>query len=262
MFGVVRFARALLSMNLRSALEYRVAFVSGALFMAISDAMWIVFWGLFFARFPVVRGWTLEDVVATWAIAAFGFGFANGFFGASGVEGVRIIVDGRLDYHLSVPKNTMLHYLLSKLNVPSLGDLAFGPLVYLVVVRPDAGRLALFLLLGLLAAVIFVSFGTIVNATAFYAGNSENLAMQMTNALITFSTYPPGIFSAVVKVVLFAAIPAGFVTYLPVELLRDFDPARLAAVAAFAAGILLVAVAVFYRGLRRYESGNLVVMRG
>ena len=43
--------------------------------------------------------------------------------------------------------------------------------------------------------------------------------------------------------------------------MRDFDLRWLAAEIAFAAGSLAIAVWVFYRGLRRYESGNLMIMR-
>ena len=57
-------------------------------------------------------------------------------------------------------------------------------------------------------------------------------------------------------------IPAAFVTYLPIEALRTLSLghaglALLGSLAVLAAGVLL-----FYTGLRRYESGNLMEMRG
>jgi ABC-2 type transport system permease protein len=57
-------------------------------------------------------------------------------------------------------------------------------------------------------------------------------------------------------------VPAAFITHLPVQILRDFDVPRLAAVLGFSLGALLVAVIFFGIGLRRYESGNLVTLRG
>lgn len=257
-----RFVRAVVGVNLRAALEYRVSFLATAGFMAINDGMWIVFWTLFFRRFPVVRGWELTDIVTLWAVAAFGFGLATGILGNSRPEGARVIVEGRLDYYLGLPKQPLLHFLLGSISVAAWGDVIFGLVVYLGIVQPDPARLGLFLLLGLSAAAIFASFGLLVNSLAFWAGNSEGLAMQLANALITFSTYPLDLFSTAVKVVLFAALPAGFLTYLPVRLLRDFSWPYLAAVEGFALTLALVAVWVFARGLRRYESGNLVVMRG
>lgn len=257
----LRFARALVSLNLRAALEYRFSFVASVMFMALNDGMWIVFWTLFFSRFPVVRGWRLSDIVTMWAVVAGGFGLATGIFGNSRPEGARVIVEGRLDYHLSLPKSPLLHFLLGSISVTAWGDVLFGTAVYAVVVRPEPARFALFLLLMLTVCAIFVSFGLLVNSLAFFAGNSEGLGMQVMNATITFSTYPLDLFSTLVKVALFAALPAGFVSYLPVRLLRSPNWPQLLAVEAFALTLALVAARVFALGLRRYESGNLVNMQ-
>jgi ABC-2 type transport system permease protein len=256
-----RFVRTLVGINLRAALEYRASFIVGVSFMAINDGMWIVFWTLFFARFPVVSGWELRDIVTMWAVVATGFGLATGVFGNCRPLGARVIVEGRLDYHLSLPKNALLHYLLGSISVPAWGDVLFGIATYTAIVRPDPPRLALFLLLSVTSGAVFVSFGLLANSLAFFAGNSEGLGMQLTNALITFSTYPLDLFSASVKVLLFAAVPAGFISYLPVRLLRDFNLPQLLAVEGFAVTFALVSALVFYRGLRRYESGSLVMLR-
>jgi hypothetical protein len=45
-------------------------------------------------------------------------------------------------------------------------------------------------------------------------------------------------------------------------LLSDFRWGLLALLVAFVAGITLAARLIFHLGLRRYESGNLVTMRG
>src|SRR5262245_16533732 len=107
LFANARFAWALTALNLRAALEYRASFAVGIGFMAVNDSMWIVFWSLCFARFPVVRGWELQDIATMWAVVATGFGLATGIFGNCRPLGARVIVDGRLDYHLSLPKNTL-----------------------------------------------------------------------------------------------------------------------------------------------------------
>ena len=49
---------------------------------------------------------------------------------------------------------------------------------------------------------------------------------------------------------------------LPAALLTEFDWGRLAVLIAAAAGMTLLARVVFLWGLRRYESGNLVIVRG
>ena len=254
----LRFLRRLVWFNLRAAMAYRVGFLTGVLFMALNDTMWIVFWTIFFDRFPVVRGWTLDDVVTLWAVVATGFGVATGFFGNCRPEGVRVIVSGRMDYYLSLPRNVLLHYLGGSISIAAFGDLIFGVASFGVVVRADPGRWALFVVLALCTALIMLAFGLLVNSLAFWLGNSESLGMQLMNAMLTFSTYPLDLFSATVKVALFSVVPAGFAGYLPVTLLREFDAPRLALLLGFTAAFAALAVGVFFRGLRRYESGSLV----
>jgi ABC-2 type transport system permease protein len=69
-------------------------------------------------------------------------------------------------------------------------------------------------------------------------------------------------FQGWMRVLLFTAIPAGFISHVPVELLRSFDPTLFVALAGVAALSAVLAMIVFRIGLRRYESGNLVGLRG
>ena len=48
------------------------------------------------------------------------------------------------------------------------------------------------------------------------------MANQVMHFIIIFSIYPKTIFTGMIKVVLFTVIPAGLITFMPVELLRDF----------------------------------------
>jgi ABC-2 type transport system permease protein len=257
-----RFLVRLIWFNVRAAMAYRTAFVTGVAFMAINDAMWILFWTLFFRRFPALSGWTLEDVVTLWAVVAAGFGVATGLLGNGRPEGARVIVSGRLDYYLSLPRNVLLHFLGGSISIGAFGDALFGVAAFGLVVRPGIEGWALFLTLVLAVALIFLSFGVLMNSLTFWIGNSEGLGMQVMNVMITFSTYPLDLFNAAVKVALFTLVPAGFAGYLPVTILREFDPLRLALTLGFAVTATVVACLVFYAGLRRYESGSLVATQG
>jgi ABC-2 type transport system permease protein len=113
-----------------------------------------------------------------------------------------------------------------------------------------------------LIAVIFVAFAVLTGSLAFWLGQSEYLAMQLRNALLSFSLYPVDIFPDFVRLVLYTLIPAALVGSLPASLLMDFDATRLAVLATVAVAAALLAHGVFHRGLRRYESGNLVTTKG
>jgi len=196
-----------------------------------------------------------------YGIVAFGFGAATVVCGNAFLV-ARVITRGDLDYYLALPADPLVHLLVSRMSLSTWGDLIFGLAIFLVAAPGRWGSLPLFLLLGLIAGLILVAFSVLVGSLAFWVGNADNLAMQAINALITFGLYPVEIFPGVVRVLLYTLIPAAFIGSVPAALLANFNWGRLATLVAFTAGIMLAARWVFQRGLRRYESGNIVMVRG
>ena len=257
----IRLLLGYLRHNLMSAMAYRGAFVLQVVGMLLNDTMLLFFWWVLFSRLPTLKGWDLTGVMTLYGIVAFGFGAATVVCGNSFLV-ARIIASGDLDYYLALPADPLVHLLVSRMSLPGWGDLFFGLAVFLAAAPGRWGSLPLFLLLGLLAGLVMVGFSVLVGSLAFWVGNADNLAMQAINALITFGLYPMEIFPGLIRVLLYTLIPAAFVGSVPARLLSDFDWGRLAMLAAFTAGITLAARAVFQWGLRRYESGNLVTVRG
>jgi ABC-2 type transport system permease protein len=254
-------AASYFQLNLKAQLEYRGAFLSQALAMFLNNIGWVVFWGLFFHRFPVLRGWTMHDFITLWAVVAAGFGLAHSVFGNALVLS-SLIARGQLDAWLLYPRAVLPHLLLGRMSATACGDAAFGYLVYLAVVKPDLQHFALFTAFTVSAAMAFVGFSVLTGSLSFYLGNAEALSEQWRFAMITFSTYPATLFEGTVKLLLYTLIPAAFVGYLPVEALRSLSAADAAMAVAGSAAILALGACVFYLGLTRYESGNLMEMRG
>jgi ABC-2 type transport system permease protein len=250
--------------NFLMAVEYRASFISQVVGMVLNDSMWITFWWIYFTRFQVLQGvqggYGIQDVLALWAVVAVAFGLSAGLFGNM-MYIAEFVSQGKLDYYLTLPKNVLLHVLVSRMDITGLGDLLFGTGVFIIFLQPSPERIALFLFLAVCASVLFLAFNILWQSLAFWLGNAEGLASQMWQALITFSTYPDPLFRGLVRGLLFTVVPAAFMSYIPVQLLRQFDPALIAGEIAAAAGALALAVLVFYRGLRRYESGSLMTVR-
>jgi len=78
---------------LNAHLEYRGAFLTQVVAMILNNCLWVVFWGLFFTRLTVLRGWTVQDVITLWAIAASGFGLAHAICG-NALQISNLIVQG------------------------------------------------------------------------------------------------------------------------------------------------------------------------
>jgi ABC-2 type transport system permease protein len=253
-FSYVRF-------NLKAHLEYRAAFVSQMLAMLLNDCVWVFFWTMFFTRFPVIHGWGASDVITLWAIAASGFGIAETLCGNSG-QLAALIARGELDAWLLYPRALLSHLILGKMNASAFGDAVFGFLVYIAFVHPDLPHLLLFTALTLSVALLFVGFNILCGSLSFFLGNAQGLAEQWRFAMITFSTYPAALFDGPVRFVLYTLIPAAFVSYLPIEALHRFSLADAGLSLLGSIAVTLVAVAVFYYGLSKYESGNLLIMKG
>ena len=254
------FVLAYVRANVQSALEYRISFVSQVFAMILNDCMWLVFWLAYFDKFQVVEGWGRDEIVTMWGVVAAGFGLATTFCGnLFRIAGV--VVRGELDIYLSLPKPTLPHLLISRMSVTAPGDILFGVLGFLLLVRPDPGQIAVFALCTVTSGTTIAAFGIVSQSLAFWLGNAEAAGEQLTNALINFSTYPTPIFRGMAKAALFTVIPAGFIAYVPVRLFQEFSWPLLFGLLGFTLVAISLAIFVFLRGLRRYESGNLVLMR-
>jgi ABC-2 type transport system permease protein len=103
---------------------------------------------------------------------------------------------------------------------------------------------------------------TLVHSLAFYIGNVEGAAFQYFNAILAFSTYPTDIFRGMGRVVLFTLIPAGFISYMPLGLMKQFQLHFVVGAVGMALGVYVLGCWCFYRGLARYSSGNRMGMKG
>lgn len=248
-------------LNLKAQLEYRGAFISQVAAMFLNDGVWVIFWVLFFSRFHVLRGWDIKDVITVWAVAAGGFGLGHALCGnALSLPG--IIARGQLDVWMLYPRALLPHVILGRMSPTALGDALFGIFVYVAFVRPDLPHFILFCALVCSVSILFLGFSVITGSLTFFLGNAEGLAEQWRYAMITFSTYSATLFEGAVKIILYTAIPAAFVSYLPIVALKRFSLIDASLVLGGSLAFLFLGFAIFYWGLKQYESGNLMEMRG
>jgi ABC-2 type transport system permease protein len=258
--GLAAFVWSCWKLNLAGAMEFRISFLLTAGMMLVNNTVWILFWGLYFQRFQVVNGWSFQDVMMMWAVSAGGFGLSATLFG-NAYRLASLISAGQLDIYLSQPKPVLLHILISRMSVSAIGDVVFALIIYGMFGDLSPAGLLKFGLALLIAMLVFLFFVVIAQSLAFFLGNAEGLGQQLFNGMLAFSTYPTGIFSGWGKLILFTLIPAGFISYLPIGLLRAVDPLFLGQ--ALGAALLLTAggTGFFYYGLKQYSSGNAMGMR-
>ncbi len=257
MLRELKFLFALWKTNLASAMEYRTAFFSQTIGMILNDGVYFLVWIIFFDRFKDIRGWELTDMFLVFGVSAGAFGLAGMLFGNAFNLG-DIIVNGRLDYYLSLPRPTLLHVLASRAVPSGFGDFLYGFISYLASGQFSPGGLARFVLALLLATSIFVAFLVIVQSLAFWLGTGGTFTGIAINAMITFALYPITLFGNTAKLVLFILVPAAFMGAIPAGFVRNFSWSTLGLMFLAATGFLSLAMLLFRLGLRRYESGSAI----
>jgi len=254
-----RFIAGYIKLNLGMAMAYRASFISQTVFMAVNDGLLLVFWGIVFARFPDIAGWSFRNLLALYAVSAGSFGLAAAFC-SNFLNLHQIVAQGQLDYYLTAPQDPFLHVLVAKGWFAGWGDLLFS-LGCLVFAGGGPQRFLLFPFLVLIGAAVMISANVIYRSLSFWWGRSEALSNLAFESLLTFSLWPGDIFPAGLRLLFYTIIPAGFVSYLPARLLNVFSWPLLLGLVLAAAGFVALARVVFQWGLKRYESGNLLAMR-
>ncbi len=253
----LRFLLALWQANLQAAMEFRAAFLTQVVGMVINNGLYFLFWVLFFNRFEQVAGYGLADMALLFGVAACSFGLGVFLFG-NATSLAEIIGEGKLDYYLALPRPALLHTLASRSVASGLGDASYGLISFLAVGPHTPDGLIRFVVAVACSTAVFVGFMVLVNSLAFWLGGATQISAQALMALITFATYPVGLFDGTAKLLLFTVMPAALMGSVPAAFVRGFGWPELALLAAGAAGFLGLAVLVFQRGLRRYESGSAI----
>jgi ABC-2 type transport system permease protein len=244
--------------NLSSVMEYRVSFLVQTFGMILNNSAFIFFWWILFTNVRSIGGYGFKDVMMLWSIMSTGFGISFVAFGnLSNIT--RMILNGELDTYLLQPKDPLSNIICSKTVVSAWGDTMYGLILFIVLNGIHIKSLFLFITFSITAALIFASVLVTCHSISFYAGNVDSLAGLITEFMISFSIYPEGIFNGVIKYVLYTAIPTVFMVYMPVEIIAKFSIGKTAIVIVVTVLWIIIAYTTFYRGLKKYESGNLII---
>lgn len=254
----LRFMWAYFKVNMQSVMEYKLNFVVQSIGMFVNDIFWVVFWYFFFSKFQYINSWNFQDMLLLYAVLTTAFGAIAILFGNHN-ELAEIISSGKLDFYLTLPKEELTHILVSDTQFDGWGDFLFG--IAITVFFVPISKYPLLLVFIILSAIIMLAFTVIVGSLAFFMGSARSIARAGWWSLIALSSYPISLFSGIAKIILLTLIPAGFVSGIPVELLKSFNSTWFLYTVGFTILISVIAVTIFKIGVKRYESGNLINVR-
>ena len=247
-----------------SVIAYRTSFLMQSGFMILNDIFFLYIWYLFFQRFHTIGGLTFEQYIPLFAF--FGILYALAHIFAEWYEHInRKIRDGALDSELLLPGALLPRLLLSSVSASAIGDLIFS-IAVLFILTPNIVTpffLFKFLVMGIFGAITFLSATIVYHSLAFFMRSSERIADNSGDVILGPSFYPQSIFEgSVLKIIYLTVFPTFFITYYPYNfLMNSMDMNSLLLTIIGSIFFAAFASFVFYRGLRRYESGNIVQVR-
>lgn len=245
--------------NLTKAMENRISFIVQVLFMMLNNATFIIQWVILFQIKDNIGGYSFQDVLVLWGLSSSSFGISHVFF-YNVISLPELITNGKLDVYLTQPKNVLVNLAVSNMETSAIGDLLYGYVVVMIV-RPGISTFLLFTLFAILGGILLTSFLIIVGSFTFWMKKGDVLSHQLFSLMVNFATYPEGIFKGVARMILFTILPVGFMVYIPVRILSEFNIVLCFIVIAFTVMITLLAFLIFHIGLKRYSSSNLMSAR-
>ncbi len=251
----LKFLMALWRTNLQAAMEYRGAFIGQIGGMILNNSIYFAVWVIFFQRFDEIRGWGVDEMFLVFGVTASAFGLVVFLFGNARTLS-DVIAQGQLDYYLALPRPVLIHTLASRSITSGLGDITYGVLSFLFSGQVNVQSGLRFITGVSISAVIFLSFMVLLHSLSFWSGYVSAFVDVMVNAMFSFAIYPITLFDGTAKLLLFTILPAALMGAVPAEFVRAFTWSHLLQMLVGALILLALSVTVFYRGLRRYESGS------
>ncbi|MBU4387247.1 ABC-2 family transporter protein [Candidatus Dependentiae bacterium] len=253
----LKFSILMVKTNIKSAAAYKTSFIMQIIGMMVGDTSFAIMWTIFFKRFPIINGWQSNDMMVLIALSSINFGLCL-FFAGGTWELAKKIANGELDQYIAAPQNLLWSVATSKSLLPGFGEVLFGIIIYIMFGQLSFLPVITFISLCLITSIILFNFQVITQSMAFYFGNFEDAAEQLYVAL-AFCTYTPqGSFTGFFKIIIFTIIPGFFVAELPVKLIKTFNIYYFLLLLAFTVATYFLAIFVFKKGLKRYESGSLM----
>jgi ABC-2 type transport system permease protein len=262
--GSLTLSVRLIAASLRAQMQYRVSFLIRSavdFFVVVTDFLPIYF---LVRRFGALEDWTLPELALLYGMVAVSWATIEGALRGFEHFGPYLI-QGEMDRWLLRPRSVILQVATHWFELRKLGRIAQGMVVLvlaIIALRLDgAGRL--WVATGVLGGMLFFAGVVILGAaTQFWTlGETAELQNMLTYGGSAALSYPVSIYSRWFRRVVTYGIPLAFVNYFPALAALGRTGAAGWPVMPWlspfvCAAMLLVAVVVFDRGLRRYESSG------
>ena len=237
----------------------RVTFFSNIIFMILNNASFIIQWLVLYSLKDGIGGYSFKEVMLLWGITAGTFGISHFFF-KKAYDLYDLINTGKLDSYIVQPKNVLLSAICSDIETSAIGDILYA-FIMLFVYGFTIQRLVLFIIVIVCGAFSLTCISIIFSSLSFWFNRTDIITDSVNNLMINFSTYPDGIFKGITRIIIFTIVPVGIINYIPVWIFKEFNIYLFIIVICTTILFIFLAFTIFYKGLKRYSSSNLMGAR-
>jgi ABC-2 type transport system permease protein len=249
--ALARVVGSMVSINLRSRMEYRVDFAIWIVFGVVYHIAALAFVWVVVAQFRGLGDWTLEQVLFLIGLRLVAHAVFETIFGNLDFVG-EMVREGTFDRMLIRPISPLLQVLLAEFRVNGLGDGVIGLAIFLLVqpaLHVSWTPVALGYLVLVIAGSVLLEAGIflIVASVSFWIVQSESLGWWAGDLINTFGNYPLSIFPQGARYLFTFVFPIAFLAFFPAAVfLGRADDVPFTPL--FAYGAPLIGVAVFALG--------------
>jgi len=236
-----------------------ITFISNVLFMMLNNSTFIIQWLILYSIKDSIGGYSFKEVMMLWALAATTYGVSHVLF-HNAYKLSDLITYGKLDSYIVQPKNILLNIITSATSISAIGDLLYG-IIVVVIIGLNLFEWLLFIFFSITGAFIMTSIAVMGGSISFYIIKGDLIAQNITNLCTHFSTYPDGIFNTTVKILFYTLLPIGYMVYMPMKLIFEFDMLFFIILIIITIIFIWLAFVIFNKGLKRYSSSNLMSAR-
>lgn len=247
-------------LNFLSLIEYKLNFLIEVVGMILNDVLFVSIWYMFFMKFWTIWSMQFWDYASLMSIMVFVFAYIHIFFW-NYINIWTMIEEWKLDSHLLLPKNILIRLLSWRMMTSAFWDVIFWFMLMFFI--PNLTIIIVFkiLLFSFIWSITFLWFLLIFVSLSFFIWSSKNLIRWVFEAILWPSHYPPNIFEwTLIKYIFMTIIPIYFVVFQPYELITNFSLSWFLYLLLWAIFFMSFWIFLFYKWLKRYESGSMMNM--
>lgn len=250
-----------LKLHLKSRMEYKLSFVLSVIAKLFTFFTYYFIIIALFSKFDNIRGFTLYQVLLTFAVIQFGFGVNETF--ARGIDHFsNLMIRGEYDRLLLRPRNILLQVLGNEIDYTKLAKIAQAIVVLIIaIIKLDIvwtiPKVITLLLMMLSSCAIFFEIFVTAASYCFITVQGLEIVNVFTDGGREMAQYPIGIFNKGFKFIFTFIIPYAFVNYYPLLYIIGKTNNPLNVISPLVVLLFLIPALLLFRlGSKKYTSAG------